>query len=28
VGVYLDVPEVDWDRVGLHLADAHEWIGQ
>jgi hypothetical protein len=28
VGVYLDVPDVDWDRVGLHLADAHEWIEQ
>lgn len=28
VGMYLDVPSVDWDRVGLHLADAHEWAGR
>lgn len=28
VGVYLDVPGVDWDRVGLHLTDAHEWSAQ
>ena len=23
VGVYLDVPDVDWDLVELHLGDAH-----
>lgn len=28
VGMYLDVPTVDWDRLGLHLADAHEWVGR
>jgi len=28
VGTYLDIPDVDWDRVGLHLTDAHEWAGQ
>ena len=28
VGMYLDIPAVDWDRVGLHLTDAHEWVAQ
>lgn len=28
VGMYLDTPGADWDRLELHLADAHEWVGQ
>lgn len=28
VGVYLDLPEVDWDAVALHLGDAHEWVAE
>jgi hypothetical protein len=23
VGMYLDIPDVDWDAVELHLGDAH-----
>lgn len=26
IGIYLDTPDVDWDRVALHLADAHALI--
>lgn len=26
IGIYLDTPSVDWDRVELHLVDAHAHV--
>jgi hypothetical protein len=28
VGIYLDVADIDWDLIELHLTDAHAWIAR